>query len=98
MNKKDNAPTINPADDDFGAILNCAVRYALGRQTYIPHLVMDFIRPLLPYVLDKTLWCLERDIRDAAVYGCGYGDPDIDEPAWKRFLGEVQKEIERRSK
>ena len=97
MQKKNNMPIIDITDDNFGAILNCAVRYALGRQTYIPLLVMDFIRPLLPFVLDKTLCCMERDIREAAVYGCGYGDPNIDEPAWKKFLEEVQAEIERRN-
>ena len=25
---------IDPYDDDFGAICNCAVRYAVGRRTY----------------------------------------------------------------
>lgn len=35
-------------EDDFGgAVLNCAVRYALGRMSYMPGLVMDVIRPML---------------------------------------------------
>jgi hypothetical protein len=50
-------------DDDFGgAVLNCAVRYALGRRTYMPGLVMDVIRPMLKNCSDKTLWCFDRDI------------------------------------
>lgn len=31
---------IDPHDDDFGVICNCAVRYAVGRRTYMPSLVM----------------------------------------------------------
>lgn len=43
-------------DDDFGgAVLNCAVRYALGRRTYMPGLVMDEIRPMLKDCSERTL-------------------------------------------
>ena len=34
---------IDASDDEFGLMLNCAVRYAMGRETYMPHAVMDFI-------------------------------------------------------
>lgn len=89
MTKK---PIVDPTDDDFGAVLNCAIRYSLGRQTYMPHLVMDFARPLLPQLSDRTLWCMARDIREAETYG----SPVIDEPKWKAFLEEVENEIDRR--
>ena len=49
-------------NNDFGAVLICAVRYCIGRQTYMPGLVMDFIRPLLPKLDSKTLTVMERDI------------------------------------
>lgn len=81
-NKK--APVIDPADDDFGAVLNCAVRYAIGRQTYMPSLLIDFIMPLIPQLSSKTLWCLDQDIAEQRWNG-GYGDPMIDEPCWMRF-------------
>jgi hypothetical protein len=90
-------PNIDPTNDDFGAVLNCAIRYSLGRQTYMPHLVMDFIRPLLPQLSDRTLWCMARDIREAETYG-GCGSPVIDEPKWMKFLEDVETEVERRSK
>lgn len=88
-------PNIDLTDDDFGAVLNCAIRYSLGRQTYMPHLVMDFARPLLPYLSGRTLWCMARDIREAETYG-GYGSPVIDEPHWRKFLEEVEAEVEKR--
>ena len=77
--------------DEFGAVLNCAVRYCIGRRTYMPKLVMDVIRPLIPALTDKTLWCFERDIEGANNYGADY-----DEEAWMRFLSEVKAEIARR--
>jgi len=86
--------TIDLSDDFFGAVLNCAVRYCLGRQSYMPGLVMDFIRPLLPHLSNKTLWCMEKDIIEQEKYG--YGDPRIDEPAWRTFLAQVQQEIRKR--
>lgn len=95
MDLKNKKPIINLSSDDFGTVLNCAIRYSLGRQTYMPHLVMDFIRPLLPYLSERTLWCIERDIKEAEIYG-GYGHPVIDEPQWKEFLTEVQREVKGR--
>lgn len=84
-------PAINLADDDFGAVLNCAVRYAIGRQTYMPSLVIDFITPLLPELNDKTLWCFDQDITEQRWMG-GYGDPQVDEPLWMRFHQAVRQE------
>ena len=83
---------IDPTDDDFGAVLNCAVRYALGRRTYMPHLVIDYIVPILPSLTDKTLWCFERDLSSAT----NFGDSQIDEPHWREFLKLVKDEIEGR--
>ena len=79
-------------DEDFCAILVCAIRYCLGRQTYMPSLVIDFIRPLLPHLDDKTLSIIENDIRNAE----SYGSEKIDKPIWVRFLSEVEEEICRR--
>lgn len=79
-------------DEDFGAVLICAVRYSLGRMTYMPKLVMDYIRPLLPHLSRKTLFVMEKDIRTAG----NYGSESIDKPEWMRFLAEVQKALENR--
>lgn len=81
----------NTFSDEFGAVLNCAVRYCLGRRTYMPKLVMDVIRPLLPDLSEKTLWCFEKDIEKAEDYG-----DDIDKENWMQFISEVKAERERR--
>ena len=83
---------IAPDDEDFGLILNCAVRYAIGRQTYVPSSVCSFITPLLPKLSDRTLWCLEKDIASAD----SYGDKKIDKPVWMKLLSDIKDEISRR--
>lgn len=77
---------IDPRNDDFGAICNCAIRYCLGRRTYMPTIVIGFITPYLPVVSDKTLWCFERDIEE-------HGKLGLD---WMRFLKAVKDEIAKR--
>ena len=93
--KKAKTPAIDLQDDLFGTILNCAVRYAIGRRTYMPGLVIDFITPLIPHLSDKTLWCFDQDVTEARWNG-GYGDPKIDEPGWMKFHGAVRAERAKR--
>lgn len=79
-------------DEDFCTILICAIRYCLGRRTYMPSLVTDFIRPLLPHLDDKTLRVMRADITVAE----SYGNETIDKPVWMRFLDDIEHEISRR--
>ena len=92
MQKK---PKIKLDDDDFGAVLNCAVRYAIGRHTYMPGIVIDVISPLIPFLNDKTLWCFDQDTSDAMHHN-DLGDPDIDAPEWLKFRETVREERNRR--
>ncbi len=85
-------PQIDPQSSDFGAVLNCAVRYAVGRRTYMPGIVIGFITPLLPCLNVKTLHCFDRDMTEQKHLG-GYGDPLIDEPGWLRFHDAVRQEL-----
>ena len=84
-------------DDDFGgAVLNCAVRYALGRRTYMPGLVMDEIRPMLKDCSERTLWCFDRDITEWLRDGAHAQDDYLMD--WTAFRNEVRKVIEERKK
>ena len=82
-------------DNEFGCILICAIRYSLGRQTYMPKLVMDFIRPIIHKLDDRTLIVAKSDIKKARRDGL-LGDPNIDAPEWERFLFEINQELLRR--
>lgn len=86
---------VETTSDDFGAVCNCAVRYCLGRRSYMPSLVCGYITPLLPELTDKTLDCFERDIAECKRTGFDFGD-SCDYETWDAFYKAVCREIERR--
>lgn len=91
----DSEQALDPSDDDFGAVCNCAVRYCLGRRSYMPSLVCRYIISLLPELTDKTLDCFERDIAERKRTGFDFGD-SCDYKTWDVFYKAVCREIERR--
>lgn len=96
LNKKTAAseaaePKVDLHDDEFGTMLNCAVRYACGRRSYMPGAVVRFITPLLPFLSSRTLWCFDQDISEAR-HRDECGDPRIDLPMWIEFHERVKKE------
>ena len=80
-------------DKTFESILICAVRYAIGRKTYIPSMVIDYITPLLPYLSDNALRLIANEITEHGAYEGGLGDEKIDKPYWKQFLRKIRLEI-----
>ena len=95
MAREKNKPVIDLQDDNFGAVLNWAVRYCLGRMTYAPSMTVEFITPLLPYLNDRTLWCFDSDIEERKRHRESFG-MECDEEMWMRFWGAVIAERERR--
>ena len=84
-------------DKDIGTIAICAVRYALGRQTYMPSIVQGFVMRH-PEIVDNVVRSVMlEDIKIAdrfTKYGLsngsemvvdGLGDTNIDRPGWLRF-------------
>lgn len=94
---QDDAPKlmVDPSVDRFGAVCNCAVRYCLGRRSYMPSLVCGYLTPLLSELDDNTLACFKRDIDERKKDGFGFGDA-CDYETWEQFYKAVRKEIERR--
>lgn len=86
---------VDPTNDDFGAVCNCAVRYCLGRRSYMPSIVCRYIISLLPELTDNTLDCFERDIAECKRTGFYFGD-SCDYETWDAFYKAVCKEIEGR--
>ena len=81
--------------EEFGAVINCAVRYALGRRTYMPGLVIEQITPVISQFDDRTLSCLVRDI-EAAMKSDELGD-DCDANEWIKFNYLVRNILKERS-
>lgn len=77
--------------DFFGAVLNCAVRYCLGRATYMPGLVTDWIMQHCGGILTaKTIGVMKRDIDEAASHA-GLG-MDCDVRTWMKFREWLEEE------
>ena len=79
-------------DRDFGTVCGCAVRYSLGRQTYMPSLVQQFINRNLKLIDSNSLAVMVRDIKEAP----SYGNERIDKPGWMNFLAVLEKDLKDR--
>ncbi len=82
--------------EDFESILICAERYACGRRTYMPGIVIGYIIPLISVLSDKALGVIVSDIDFAAEHG-GLGDDEIDAPLWIGLQKRIRGELERRN-
>ena len=76
-------------DEDFGCIINSALRYAIGRHTYMPGVVRDFIRKYKDVLDAKTLFVAIRDIDDALRI-----DTLDDADEWQMIRDELQVTLE----
>ena len=90
MSRKPNSIEV---DNIFGQMMVSAVRYALGRQTYIVSTTTRYIAAILPKIDNHNLACMERDIREAG----NYGSETIDKPEWMSLLKVLQEEMSKRN-
>ena len=82
-------------DDDFGCIINSALRYAIGRHTYMPSVVVGFIRRYMDILDTKTLIVIIEDIEKEFEHFGGPEDPHM----WRTLQTEckctLQHKLER---
>ena len=73
--------SVDFAPQDLGTLCICAIRYCMGRQTYMPDLVRGIVRPLLPKLSDKDIGVLHDDclFQERMLL---WGDEQIDKPGW----------------
>ena len=80
-------------------MLISAVRYALGRQSYITGVTCDFVRSIAPKLSDKCLNIMSKDIMDELVryhkmkLYCGM---EMDDRAWQYLLDFLRDERNKR--
>lgn len=96
-------------DEDFGTICLCAMRYALGRETYMPGLVQDYIRGHIGEIYSGTVEIMIRDIDEAdkitehtmpdghILKFDGLGDTKIDRPGWERFRAFLREKLKEKN-
>lgn len=85
--------TVVEINKNFETILLCAVRYAIGRKSYMPSMVIDYITPLLPYLSEDVLKLIANEITEHDTYEGSLGDEMIDLPYWIEFLRKIRLEI-----
>lgn len=81
-------------DDDFGVIVNAALRYSIGRHTYMPSTVVDFIRRYMDILDDRTLHVICTDIEKELQPPVGVDDPTM----WQGLLAECRAALEQRQR
>lgn len=91
---KEHTKTIDPSDDRFGEMLNSALRYALGRMSYIAQDTADYIRPLIPYLDNRTLFVMNRDIEEAVDMNCL--GMKMDAEVWTALRADIVREMDKR--
>lgn len=82
----DDVSSVDVAKNDFSSLCICAVRYAIGRRTYMPSIIIDTVSPLLQFLDKKSLFVILRDVKEAK----DLGDENIDKPKWLAFIDRVQ--------
>ena len=80
---------------NFATLAICAIRYCHGRQTYMPDLVRDIVRPHLKEISDNDLEVMIDDCGFQKRFDL-YGNSVIDKPGWIAWEKTLLKEKERR--
>ncbi len=89
-------------DDEFEEILISAERYSLGRMTYVVPDYVWYVTPLVPYLSDKTLDILLRDLIECSMRvdpenpGLNPWGMEQDEREWKKLWKAIEDEQKRR--
>lgn len=86
---------MNISDENLGLLCICALRYCFGRQSYMPSLIQDIVKGLLPYLPDNDINIMVEDTDFQSRMNL-YGDEHIDKPGWLKWAEIVKEEKERR--
>ena len=73
---------------DYESILICALRYALGRRSYMVGTVTRYIISEIPKLSDKCKKIMITDIEQAPYYG-----DDWDKEDWMLLLKKLREDI-----
>lgn len=74
---------------DFALVVGSALRYGLGRRTYITGAISEFIINNIELIPDDQKLVMIRDIKKQEDYG-----DDCDEENWMKLLAELEKSVE----
>lgn len=82
-----------PLNDDFEEMITFAGRYAIGRGSYAPPDVVNYIRWLVPYLTHNTLVVIFNDI-DSKIHEYSRRGLNLEYRAeWTELLEVIRREI-----
>ena len=76
-------------DDDFGCIIDSALRYALPRESYMPSTVVEFIRKYINIIDTKTIDVAIKDINQELKRN-NVHDPEM----WSTLKTELEERLD----
>ena len=82
-------------DAEFGLIVISAIRYAIGRMSYMPSVVCEFTLRYLPMLDSKTIYVMIRDITET-LERCEGAGKLADSELWLNLKAKAEEEKARR--
>lgn len=83
-------------DPQLGIIATCAIRYAMGRKTYMPSLVIDFVKRNWKEFTNKDKTLFLRDVEAELRHFEGMDEKmgmDYDHQGWVNFKEWMENEL-----
>lgn len=81
---------------DFEMTIICALRYSIGRQSYMPSIIIEYIRYLIPMLSSNTLFILKRDITEEVERFMRGNWEIFMKNEWLKLADEINDEYEKR--
>ena len=79
---------------DFQLVVNAAVRYSLGRETYIVPAITQFVIDNLDNLSISTISCILRDINQMQCSSSGLGLSYDIEQCWNRLYEKLKLHLQ----
>lgn len=96
MAKKVEVHSMISVTRDFELMMVCALRYSIGRESYMPSITIDYIRYLIPMLSVNTLFILQRDITEEVERYNRSGWDIFMKDEWLKLADDIRKEHTRR--
>ena len=80
----------------FELMMISALRYAIGRYTYMPSVTIEYIRYLIPQLSPKTLYIMKRDIEEEIERYKRMDRELYMAKEWKKLAEEISVEYEKK--
>ena len=85
-----------PLDQDFEQMLISALRYALGRNSYIVKMTAEYISKFIPDLSNQPLLVMGRDLNELHQPDSCWGFSVMDIQTWSELLRKIEVELDKR--